>query len=249
MTKRVSLAFIHAEIVELDLDPFTLKIYLYLQHRCNSKGFSFLNAKTIAKETRISETKTKEALRELATKRLIHRVTYTKPEGGSASKYYLTDRNEWLANGDSDTKEKTTRRVTSRPVRTNPTGHLPTSDGSPPDPSVYKERKPFSKSPNNKGKTKFQPADLLPEEWRNSKEFLEAWDGWVEARPKAAGKTERAAKLASSRLANGRTTIAEAIQHLEEATQGGWRGLYPAKKIDKSQQREFEEPETRIKML
>lgn len=227
MNKRVALAFLHASVDDINLDPFALKVYLKLVRRCDRRGFTFQSVESIAEDCAIGITKTKSSLKELVEVGLIARVTTPKSKGGSSSKYYILDRDEWLSKDDPDGSSRD-------PSESDPTGRLATADGSSRDPSLDTEKEspkgnPQKGSGGSKKKTskraKWLPeSPPLPGDWIDEK-FVEEWQAWAEVRP-ANSLTEAAAKKASKLLADLGSREA-AIECLSKSTLNGWRGLFP----------------------
>lgn len=233
MNRRITLAFIHASIDDLDLPGSTLKVYLKLVRRADRRGFTFQSSKKLADQMTLSERTIKGAMKDLVELGLIARVTTPKPKGGSSSKYYILDRDEWVGQGKADGAK-------SAPSETIPTVQKTTADGAKSAPSLDNDLNPRLLIPKRGASARFEAVDPVPSEWLEDPAFVEAWDGWLEVRTKKSN-TPRAAILNSKLLAAlGKT---HAIATLNKSAASGWRGLFPDKTPRAAKAaREFAEP-------
>lgn len=231
-------AFVHPDVIRLGLKKGVIRVYLQLVFRGGPSGWSKISAGKLKEEIGdMGLRQVKEALTELDEEGLIHRDQRPDTKGGSSAFIYVLAVDQWLAKRASESSPE-------EPSESDPRVPPRNAESSSEEPSLYKDEVPLNKS-RKKGSAKrktriqkaleaFRPTDPVPSDWVADQTFVEAWDGWVEARAERnkGSITERAAKLASSQLMNpgklGRIpTLPEAITQLEKATVGGWSGMYP----------------------
>ena len=84
----------HDRVKELylaDLPPRACSVYYYLFHKCYNKDSCFPSISTICKETKLSRSTVKRAIRDLERAGFIDKEQRYRPNGGNSSNlYYLS---------------------------------------------------------------------------------------------------------------------------------------------------------------
>jgi hypothetical protein len=207
----------------MGLTPAEKAVYLELVFNGGENGKSIGSVEKLRKAVGIAKVTCRNAIDALAELGLITRVTDPKLGGGSVSRYYVLDVDQWVqALDDSDG-------VSNDPSGV-PTGQNSSGDGVSNDPSL-EEINPSSKSlPKVGGRSRkvkraeFLPGDSIPPEWIDE-EFLAAWNDWALLRPTSSLSTGVITK--NSKVLADSGSRANALAILAKSEQMGWRGLFP----------------------
>lgn len=247
-TKQDRLAWIHSELDETDLDPFTFRVYFHLVRRSND-GKAWPMQKSIADACGISLRQVSRCIALLEERALIVVTQNGKASGGRSTTYHLTAASEWLKNAAQRQSDTPDSHVGSEPTRQvgvadMPVGHSAIQEeGNPtkeihhsiPDPSI---KKPATKTRKKKTadeidamKALEQLADQTPAEFMKSDEFVQSWKDWAKARKNPL--TLVAAQKNMKKLREW--PVATAIKSLDRAAMSSWDGVFP-ESVDRSPQ-------------
>ncbi len=95
--RRENLLWLHSDLDDAGLDPFTFRIYAHLARRAESTGRAWPKVADIAEACKISPRMVGECLKKLVDERLIVIVGGLGANGGGKRNvYHLVARNEWL---------------------------------------------------------------------------------------------------------------------------------------------------------
>lgn len=77
------------EIFKKDLSSSAVLVYMYLKYRANKEGNCFPSIKTIAKDTNLSQTTVKNAIKILEKEDCIEKKNRVRDNGGKSSNLYF----------------------------------------------------------------------------------------------------------------------------------------------------------------